>query len=57
VSRKLSFLRLEDAAPGTYYVMLEALADLSDVVLTTTVRPASPHDVGGGHAAHPDNVP
>jgi hypothetical protein len=41
VSRKFSRIRLENATPGQYYVMLEALTDLSNVTLTVAVTPSS----------------
>jgi len=41
VSRKFSRIRVEDAPPGQYYVMLEALTDLSNVTLTVSVTPTS----------------
>ena len=41
MSRKFSRLRLEGATPGPYYVMIEALTDLSNVTLSVSVTPTS----------------
>ena len=41
VSRKFSRIRIEGATPGQYYVMLEALSDLTNVTLTVNVTPTS----------------
>ena len=41
VSRKFSRIRIEGATPGQYYVMLEALSDLTNVTLTVDVTPTS----------------
>jgi hypothetical protein len=41
ISRKFSRIRIEGATPGQYYVMLEALTDLSNVTLTVSVMPTA----------------
>ena len=41
VSRKFSRIRLEGATPGPYFVMLEALTDLTNVTLSVSVTPTS----------------